>query len=232
MSNDMNFRLVIKDRLYYDRWQYGMNFCIDEASALRELDHDSIDQIIKAREHWRNISQQRWNRGSTILMSGRRKKFITAETARNLHELADVLIQTKHEFKIVISFDIVWIYSNHPELFEQVKKLCFISDPSFTQASVKLPRNTVVLKKSPHKYRSYFRTYKLTMEQKQQLSNFLSNNQTHVRLSPSLTAWLNNKFLRVQDYFFVDYTADTWMTMLALIDPRLIRKTMQIQQAK
>lgn len=232
MSSDINFRLVIKDRLYYDHWQYGMNFRIDEASALRELDHDSIDQIIKAREHWRNISQQRWNRGSTILMSGRRKKLITTETVQNLHELADVLIQTEYQFKIVISFDIVWIYSNHPELFEQVKKLCFISDPSFTQASVKLPRNTVVLKKSTHKYRSYFRTYKLTVEQKQQLANFLHNSQTHVRLSPSLTTWLDNKFLRVQDYFFVDYTSDTWMTMLALIDPGLIRKTMQIQQAK
>jgi hypothetical protein len=64
------------------------------------------------------------------------------------------------------------------------------------------------------------------------LVKFLQNHQNTVRLSPALTQWLPLSFNRTQDYFFVDYDSPLWLTMLALVHPGLIRKTMQIIQAK
>jgi hypothetical protein len=52
--------------------------------------------------------------------------------------------------------------------------------------------------------------------------------QDEVRISPALAEWVDTPFNRTQDYFFVDYNAETWLTMLSLVRPGLIRKTVQI----
>jgi hypothetical protein len=92
---------------------------------------------------------------------------------------------------------------------------------------VNRPKNTIRLKDPQHQWRSYFKIGKLTTEQKTQLVNFLAN-QSDIRISPALTQWIDLKFTRTQDYFFVDYNTTTWLTMLSLVTPGLIRKTLQI----
>lgn len=228
----MQFRSVVKDRLYYDRWKYSVKFYIEEASALRDLDHAMIDNIIEARKKWRQIRQQRWQTKSSILASVLSKPCIDDNCVENLHNLADVLIKSKYEFKSVVSFNTMWVYSNDVPLLEQIGRLPYLSDHVFAEAVVSRPRDTVVLKKPAHAHRSYFKNSKLTALEKQQLANFLKNSQISVRISPGMLAWLDNGFLRTQDYFFVDYNEPTWMTMLNLVRPGLIRKTLQIQQAK
>lgn len=228
----MNFRSVIKDRLYYDQWQYAVKFYLEEASALRDLNHEVIDQIIEARKKWRQIRQQRWSTRGSILISAFPKHSITNECVRDLHCVADLLNNCAVPFKSVVSFNTMWVYSNDVPLLEQIGRLPYLSDHVFAEAVVSRPRDTVVLKKPAHAHRSYFKNSKLTALEKQQLSNFLKNSQISVRISPGMLAWLDNGFLRTQDYFFVDYNEPTWMTMLNLVRPGLIRKTLQIQQAK
>lgn len=231
MATDVVFREVAKDRLYYDRWHYSMNFYVPEASALRELDHDNIDHVIRARQRWRELSQRRRNR-SNILITGHARHQITELTITNLHALADVLIRTPYEFKSVVSINTVWVYTNNVALFDEILDLNFVMLPAFSQAVIRRPRNTVVLRNPRHSQRSYFRMAKLTADQKNQLVRFFRNSQSYVRLSPALTQWLDNSFLRLQDYFFVDHSTDQWQTLLNLVHPGLIRKTMQIQQTK
>ena len=103
--------------------------------------------------------------------------------------------------------------------------------PEYTRAVVGRPKNTIRLKDPRHQWRSYFKIGKLTAEQKTQLVNFLANQHT-VRLSPALTQWVDLKFTRTQDYFFIDYNEPVWLTMLSLVSPGLIRKTLQIIPAK
>jgi hypothetical protein len=53
-----------------------------------------------------------------------------------------------------------------------------------------------------------------------------------VRLSPALKSWISQSFNRTQDYFFVDHDSLTWLTMLSLVQPGIVRKTMHIIPAK
>ena len=53
-----------------------------------------------------------------------------------------------------------------------------------------------------------------------------------MRLAPSLVSWMDQPYLRTQDYFFVDHDSEAWPTMLALVQPGVIRKTQQIVTAK
>lgn len=211
-----------------------MGFYLDEASCLRDLSHEKIDHWIERRRIWRQVTQQRWMNGKqkhgTIL--GARIKDITDEMVTNLHAVAEILLGTTYEHKLVVSLDQCYVYTNHKELFEQLQAFEGAKWPSFVQAHVVRDQNTVSLKNPKHQFRTYFRSTRLTAQQKDYLMDFLYNQREHVRVSPALQRWIDQPFDRTQDYFFVDHNSQTWTTMLALIHPGLIKKTLNICAAK
>ena len=230
------FKLVIKDRLFYNRYEYAVGFHLDEVSCLRELNHARIDRMIERRIAWRDIAQQRTSGsikstlvGHTILT--RRHKEITDTTVSNLHQLTEQLLTTSADFKLVVSVNTAHVYTNDLTLINQVSDLPGLTQKEYNRAVIGRPPNTIQLKNPTHKFRSYFKMIKLTDDQKTHLINFLAN-QPAARISPALVSWLNSPLRRTQDYFFIDHDTMSWLTMLSLVLSGLIRKTMQIIPAK
>ena len=220
--------------MFYDQFEYCIGFYLEEASCLRILNHAHVDEFIERRKQWREIAQQRWVNGVQkhgIIMS-RRWKEITEKTVADLHALTEQLLLTKSEFKLVVSVDQGYIYSNDVSFLEQLSCMPELNHKTFTQATVTRPKNTIQLKNPQHQFRTYLKLSKLTVQQKDQLENFLSNQQSQVRLSPGLKQWVNQPFNRLQDYFFIDHDSQTWLTMLGLVVPGIVRKTMHIIVAK
>jgi hypothetical protein len=211
-----------------------MGFYLDEVSCLRDLDHAAIDDTMTRRKQWREIAQQRWVNGRQKhgIILRRSYREITEKTVADLHVLADQLLTTTAEYKLVVSMNQGYIYTNDLVLIDQLSDLSELSNKTYTQACVTRPKNTVALKNPRHQLRTYFKLLKVTAEQKDQLQDFLHNQQTHVRLSPALSRWLDQPFNRSQDYFFVDHDSETWLTMLCLVHPGIVRKTMHIIPAK
>ena len=228
------FKLVVKDRLFYNRFEYAIGFQLDEVSCLRELDHAYIDSMIERRIMWREVALQRVknNRSSPYTILSRRHKEITAETIGDLHKLADLLLNTLSDFKLVVSVNEGHIYTNDLSLIDLLSDLSGLTRKEYTRAVIGRPKDTIRLKNPQHQYRSYFKRIKLTSEQKAHLTDFLFNQKDHVRISPALQQWVDQPFNRTQDYFFIDYNSPSWLTMLGLVRPGLIRKTMQIIPAK
>ena len=218
-----------KDRLFYNRFQYCLGFYLDEATCLRELDHNKIDDVITRRKQWQEIAQQRWINGrqNTTILS-RRWNEITEKTVADLHTVADVLLKNTADFKLVVSVHQGYVYTNDLDLLQQLNEMPELTFPTLTQAQIDRPENSVKLKKSKYKLRSYFKTLNLSSQEKDTLANFLKAQQDFVRTSPAMIQWLAVPFTRTQDYYFIDHDSETWLTMLALVRPGLIRKTMQI----
>lgn len=235
-NSSPKFNPVVKDRLFYNQFEYTIGFTVDEASALRDLRHDEIELTMERRRQWVEVAQQRWNTGKKMLgkinILGRRRKEITSDTVENLHSLAELLLTTTTDFKLVVSVNQGHVYTNDLTLIDQLDRLDFLTNKYYSQAQIDRPKNTVRLKTPRHQYRSYFKITKLTALQKDQLMDFLHNQKDFVRVSPALQRWIDQPFNRTQDYFFVDYNTSSWLTMLALVNPGLIRKTMQIIPAK
>jgi len=232
------FKPVNKDRLFYNRFEYAIGFHLDEASCLRELDHAKIDIIIERRITWRDIAQQRVSGtiksslfGSSHTLLTRRHKEITKKTISDLHDLAELLLTTTSDYKLVVSVNQGHVYTNDLALIDQISDLSSLTQKDYSQAVVARPKNTIRLTNPKHAFRSYFKILKLTTEQKNQLTAFLSH-QTTVRLSPALNQWVPGAFHRTQDYFFVDHNEMSWLTMLSLVLPGIIRKTQQIIPTK
>jgi hypothetical protein len=219
-----NFKSIDSDQLFYDHWQYCIRLRLNEATALRNtLDIEKITDILNHRKQWRERVRTRWPQNNFV----RQHQPITDQTRDELYAFVDFLQQVTEPYKIVISVNQCWIYSNNSVLLERIGRLPFVREAKYTEAVVVRAKNTIALLNPRHEYRSYFRNVKLTAGEKDQLLNFF-NNQPDIRISPALKAWLSLPFVRTQDYFFVDYNNRTWLTMLALIRPGLIRKTSQL----
>jgi hypothetical protein len=207
-----------------------MSFELDEVSGLRVLDHNSIDDMMKKRQMWRQAAQQRRinNKHTAGIAIGRSRPDITENTVENLHLVAQTLLTTTADFKLVVSVNRAWVYANDHELYDQLDDIPVLHNKTYTQAHINRPRDSLRLQRSNYKFRTYFRFVKLTTVEKNTLSAFLISQQSHAKLSPSLKLWLQNPFNRVQDYFFVDYSTSSWLTMLNLVRPGLVRKTLHI----
>ena len=232
--NKIQFSSVKKDRLFYDRFEYCLGFYLDEVSCLRQLDHASIDDTIERRRQWREIAQQRWINGRQkhgIILS-RSWKEITEKTVADLHVLAELLLTTSIEYKLVVSINQGYIYTNDLNLIQQLSVMPELVYKTYTQAKLTRPKNTIALRNPRHKFRTYFRGLKLTVEQKDQLMDFLHNQQDQIRIGPAIDRWFDLPFNRSQDYFFVDHDSESWLTMLSLVHPGIVRKTMHIIPAK
>jgi hypothetical protein len=226
ITQTRQFKTVVKDRLFYNRYEYCLGFELDEASALRVLDHASIDSMIKRKQMWRQTAQQRRinNKQATRI----HWRDITEDTVNNLHLVAQTLLITTTDFKLVVGGNRAWVYTNDCSLFDQLDDISVLQHKTYTQAQINRPRDSIRLQRSNYKFRTYFRFVKLTATEKNTLSAFLIGQQSHAKLSPSLKLWIQNPFNRVQDYFFVDYATDSWLTMLNLVRPGLVRKTLHI----
>jgi hypothetical protein len=188
--------------------------------------------MIERRIMWREIAQQRVknNKSSPYNILTRRHREITPQTIHDLHELANLLLNTVSDFKLVVSVNEGHVYTNDKSLIDLVSDLSGLTHKEYTRAVVGRPKDTIQLKNPQHQFRSYFKRTKITSEQKDYLMNFLTGQ--NVRISPALRTWFDQSFNRTQDYFFIDHDTMSWLTMLGLVRPGLIRKTQQIIPAK
>ena len=162
----------------------------------------------------------------------RRWKAITEPTTADLHALAQVLLTTTVDFKLVVSMNQGWVYTNDIALIDQLDHMSELTYKTYTQAEIVRPKNTIQLRNPRHQFRTYLAMCKLTAEQRLNLEEFLITQSEYVRLSPALARWIDMSFNRTQDYFFVDHDSENWCTMLSLVQPGIIRKTMHIIAAK
>ena len=217
------FNDVSKDRLFYDQYQYCMTGNLREAGCLRKLDHTSIDHVVTVRREWVGRSPDYYSSNRAI----------TDDMVQNLHAMCDVLISTKHQHKLIIEHNLVRVYTNNSQLFNDITQAVpALYSINYTQAVIDRPRNSIKLKESAYTHRTYLRSGTLTEQQKRSICQFLRNQDT-IRLSPGLKQWALYQNWRtwIDSYYFIDHNDTAWMTMLSLIYPGLIKNTIQIIKA-
>ena len=187
---------------------------------MRRLDHAAIDHVVSVRKEWIGRLHDYYSSNRAI----------TDDAVKNLHNMCDVLINTKRQHKLIIEHNQIRVYANEPELFtEIIDHVPGLKYPTYTQAVIDRPRDSVRLKESAYTHRTYLRSVVLNDQQKRSISNLLKK-QEGIRLSPGLKDWTLHTNWRgwTESYYFVDNTDTVWMTMLSLVYPGLIKNTIQI----
>jgi hypothetical protein len=210
------FKPVFKDRLFYNAWQYSVSFDLREAHCLRAVDHKQIDTVLD------------WIATTAVSWRQHRADAITTDLKQNLYAAKDFFASLTEPHKLTVTVHSGNLFVNDLSIVKRLSKLAGVKITECRQAQINRPAGTILLTNPTHTHRSYFKSTKLTANQKRQLEQFF-NNQQSIRCSPGFTEWFSTPYVRTQDYYFIDHLGEGDLIMLSLIAPGLIRKTLEIQ---
>ena len=229
--NNLNLEVDVQPRasLFYQRWRYCIRGFQPEFFCLRAMDHGRIDRVVSARRDWgRRMSSRQPGSWYWEAME------ITEQDVMNLHRMCDFLQADTRERKVVISGSWFYIYTNDVTLISDISHLPWLDQDKMRVTEVHLQGQpgAVTLRRARHQLRSYFRSILFDDQRRHNLTRLLAQ-QEHIRLSPSLQYWVEqSRWHRTYDYHFIDHDDASIITLLALIEPRLIRRTLPIVEHK
>ena len=230
------YKIELDDRssLYYSKYEWCATLHISDASCLRDLKTVRFEAAIRNAKHWAEQEIVRNRRPVRHPWDGTAK-----ESA--LRETRDILLEQAGEYKAVISYNVLSLYTNNRKLADQFVKL---DNPGVQlhlvrQAVITRPAGVIQLKESKHGYRTYLRERKYTKDQRDMLLNFFLSREGTLRPCGSLLTWLGtgqHRFMMnpnySRSYYFVDHDHPNEGTMLSLVMPGIVRKTMPIETTK
>jgi hypothetical protein len=216
-----NITIVEKDRLFYDKWDYCVVFSpVKECSLLIRLNHTAIDRGVV----WRNSHRTKFNQ-------------ISQDDVKKLHDICDVLLNTTIVYKQRREWSKLFLYTNDLRLAQEILNHTTIESCEIKQAVITKPRDVLIRLNPAHKYRTYFRSRRYTLEQKNTLVNFYKNNKNDVVFSEAFRSWLvdithSYRGEWSQSYYYIDHDSTSWLSMLNMLLPGSTSKTLSIQTAK
>lgn len=204
---------VERDRLYWDRFQYVIDFHLPWAGKLRNL----------FKPGWTNY------RPDYVRTAGPRD----AESIRNVQAVVALLLSYKDQYRSVITCDWLSVYTNDIELLNQLVLLIPATGnrPRFHRCAITRDRDVVVLNRTQHQYRTYFNSVSLDRAEKERLLKFVNNRGDYFRITNGFRHRLESEFswCNLTRSNFLDHHDTNDALMLSLVLPGIVRMTVPIQ---
>jgi hypothetical protein len=212
----LKFDPVSRDRMFYDQYEYGICISLEEAGCLRAKTAEELISAVQAR----NYARHRYGV----------KEQISNEQVADLTAMFGALEPFRDQLKLVISFNIMYIYSNNIPALQRLAGLQYVNFCNAVQAVVDRPRD-VILKTNPKfKYRSYFKEKVLEEHERDRLMNFLESRRDVFGFTSTLKSTLNRYRVHwLPRHLYIEHNDPKDITMFSLVCPGLIRKTFAVQ---
>lgn len=200
-----------------------VTFSLPELSAIRDRSHKIIDRVCEARQ---NLNARMKNFGGSWMHSHTRP--ITDDVIVNLHNFLDWMLSLNDSYKLKISQDVGYFYTNSDDHVQDLHSLEYIKIHNAKQVHVDVPPNSIRIKKSKYLFRTYFKNQSLNNDDKERLYALLQNQP--VRLGPSLSEWFHRYTFSkyVCDNFFIDHNDENIILLLGLASSIKIKRTVNI----
>lgn len=205
---------VARSTLYFHQWKYVLTFHLPEASFLRVLDHDRIDQTVSYRNEW--IAQ----RGV--------RDVVAPATRKILHEACDYLLTRAHPYKKVVYGNGIWLYTNHLTDFEDIGNIPTGKVLCVNQAEIAFAPGVVTLKDPQHAFRTYFRERWLDDNELSNLRRYFQTREGMFRTSPGFAHLINGRRMWLAANYFVDHNEPNADFLINMVVPNVVKKTLPI----
>lgn len=208
---DMQFIDVGRDRLYWDRFQYVMDFHLPWSSRM--------SRIFRSRPL------------STLAMQYDPSSPADMARVQNVRAVATLLLSFKDRCRTMITGDWVYLYTSDLMLLEQLSQMKGLVKKQYHRCVITRERDSVILRKTQHQYRTYFNQICLDRLEKQRLLNFVSNRGDYFRITPGLRRRLEShwSWCNLDRTNFLDHHDANDALMLSLVLPGIVRMTVPIQ---
>jgi len=200
-----------------------MSFCLPESAALRAKSRQGVSEILNHRREWRHSMIQCWGQPTSLFE-------ISEDMENHLLQMYDFLESIDQDHKLVVELNHVRIYTNDMTVLTAADHLGFLTHKEFSQATISRPRDTVMLKNPQYQYRMYFRTQRISTDQRNTLRKFFAARQDQIRLSPALAEFINSDWGNtcLWSHHFIDHNDPGFELMLCLVQSGIRRKTLAI----
>ena len=200
-------RIEHRSQLYHGNYKYAIAAHYSGSRYLRSLDPRVIN----------NRYQNVWMAADMPL--------------HELVELADRLDQLSTKFKRVCGWCTMHFYSNDADLFDCLDKLPGLRIIDYRVAEITKPKDVLLRKNPRYNYRSYFRERRIETGKRHDFLNFVLSRGDYLYLDKTTQGRLRKEicyypFLR---HSYIEYNSPMDLTMIEMVLPGLIRKTLPIQ---
>jgi hypothetical protein len=214
------------DRLFYDQYRYSLKLRMKDFSCLREMRKplvslsDVTETVTRRFEQRTKLSYWNWDRTVPV-----RDQFDLV----CLSDLLNFLWPLRDQVKLVFSGDWGYIYSSNKDLLQQIGSKHYVHVYYIKEAVVDRPKDTILLKSSAYRFRSFLRERLWTMDDKNRVLVYLQN-QPDIKIGRGLQYWLKyeTRWLWTRRYHYFDHNDAKIELMLQLICPGIVRTTMPI----
>lgn len=207
-----------RDRLFFDQYEYRLQFYLRYAWCMRSFDHGDIDRRLV------NYHGRYSGSGMTVSAS------VDQQHQRNLHDMCNVLLALPTTCKRMIQYDHVFLYSNRLSTLQHVSKISYIDRLQIGQAVVVYPKDTVMLINPVHHYRTFLRAKWWDPDTSARIKKFLLSRQDLFKIPKAFCQKLERPGrLATRDHHFVDHDNADVLLLLSLVCPGIINRTLPIQ---
>ena len=242
MSNRKVTRIFKEEQdrgsLFYKKYEWSIGWHQPEINVLRDsLDEFKVEKAIANARYWeRQRHINRWDLSSNRKINDENfVSKITKTVVKDVHDVRSMLV-AHPECKRVLSVGYITVYTSDLALKDQLveygQKHSFVRE---RHANVIYPDDTIMLKNPKYQYRTYLRSRLVTDENVEILKNWLDAQQGEIVASPGLKNFILNRKKTyyyptnyTTDYHYFDHNDMRYPTMLRMVLPVAIRKTVPI----
>lgn len=208
-------KTVIRDRLFWDQFQYSVGFIFRHSHCMRGLDVSTIPYRVQ--------------RQTMFFSRGTVEAKPLSEIVEQAIDLTSAILSAPGPYKHVVGTNYQYVYSNDLTWLIKLSGMPGVINPIISKASVELERDAVVLNHSDYSWRSYFSDVEWQHPQLPALKNFLEARSDYFRITPTLANRFKSKHFYPGRWHFIDHHSDQDVLMLNLVLPGIIRKTVPIR---
>ena len=226
---NLNPKVKFSDRLFFDQYRYCIGAELHWIEACRSLDTDRIKDLI---DMW--DSHTYYRKKVNFGGSWRTKEYYLPERLEpSLYIANQWFIDNRQDVKLQFLKDKVFVYTNDIEHLNELKELDVYERLTVTEIKLDRPRGTVKARYPGFQLRAYFRPMQITEQQRNNLMKFINDNEINLRTNIGLERFIKSSpkkynYLTLRDYFFVDLRDERLLSVLELMCPGIVRKTMDI----
>lgn len=210
---------VERSQLFYGRYAYSLKFAMVNSFYMRKLGANIISNMYAVQHHRSYVAQ------------GEFSDPIVQQRYNDSVDLSKRLLDTKVDYIRQVYWGQQSIYSNDLDFLMTLYALPYVKKAEIRQALITRPKDVVQLRRSEHRYRSYFRERHYNDNEKQLMRDFLLSRLTYFKITPKLHQRLRGDhfFNQPLGYDFIDHDSEHDVLMLTMVVPNCIRKTLPIE---
>lgn len=215
----LTYQSAPRSSLYFGQYEYSAHLHITNINLIRDLSEKVMRDVVHHRTVWG--TWRNWQHSARP----------TEAQLQSLADWIDPLIAVRTHSKLMFYTHWLYVYTNDTAALNWLTSHPDVRHSSLYRAELSVPTDVIFLRQPRHPWRSYLRPGWLQPQQHQALLRFVTARPNNFYITPGFRSRLESAQHRLylQNDVFIEHSTPQDLTMLSLVLPQCIKRTVQVQ---